>query len=105
MGFLALTRVTAAADRVGLLRACVAGTSPIPSPRSWNVGFIIDDVEPSPAADSAHDRVDLYGYTTMVVAALKAQARQLEALKREVEQLRRDARGRDTRAPRSDPAP
>ncbi len=31
--------------------------------------------------------VDLYGYTTMVVAAVQAQARELEALQREMESL------------------
>lgn len=35
------------------------------------------------------DMVDLYGYTSMAVAALQLQARQIEALKKELESLRR----------------
>src|SRR5262249_3336970 len=60
-----------------------------------HLGFIIDDVEPTAAADSAHDAVDLYGYATMSVAALKQQAREIEMLHREVETLRRELEARD----------
>jgi hypothetical protein len=51
-----------------------------------HLGFVIDDVEPSAAAD--RDRVDLYGYTSMAVAALQTQARRIDALEREVATLR-----------------
>jgi hypothetical protein len=52
------------------------------------LGFMIDDVGKSPAV--AHDgtHVDLYGYTSLAVAAIQAQARELEALRREVAELR-----------------
>jgi hypothetical protein len=62
-----------------------------------HLGFLIDDVAPSPSVDPGRDMVDLYGYTSMVVAALQTQGREIEALKREVASLRhalRDARGR-----------
>jgi len=62
-----------------------------------HLGFVIEDVEPSPSVDAARDMVDLYGYTTMAVAALKAQARELQALKREVAALRRELRRRSAR--------
>lgn len=55
---------------------------------SERLGFIIEDVEPSPSVDSARDRVDLYGYTTMAVAALQEQSRELAALRAEVAALR-----------------
>jgi hypothetical protein len=57
-------------------------------PEREHLGFIIEDVEPSPGVDSQHDQVDLYGYTSMTVAALQEQHREIEALKREVEELR-----------------
>jgi hypothetical protein len=56
------------------------------------LGFIIDDVEPSVAIDPGRDMVDLYGYTSMAVAALQAQARDIEALKKEVARLRHELR-------------
>ena len=53
-----------------------------------HLGFIIDDVAPSPAVQASGERVDMYGYQTMAVAALQVQARELDALKREVAELK-----------------
>ena len=52
-----------------------------------HLGFIIDDVgrQPMVAADGGH--VDLYGYTSMAVAALQVQQRQIEALQAQVRNL------------------
>jgi hypothetical protein len=55
-----------------------------------HLGFIIDDVEPSQCVDSVRDRVDLYGYLSMAVGAIQVQARQLEALQREIDALRHE---------------
>ncbi len=54
------------------------------------LGFLLEDVEPSPATRG--DRVNLYGYLSMAVAAVQVQAQQIDALKREVEALRRQPR-------------
>jgi hypothetical protein len=51
------------------------------------LGFIIEDIEPSPAVDAPRDRVDLYGYTTMTVAALQQQAFEIERLRAELGEL------------------
>lgn len=51
------------------------------------LGFIIEDHEPSVSIDSEHDMVDLYGYTSMTVAALKLQEKQLVALQQQVKEL------------------
>jgi hypothetical protein len=60
------------------------------SPSSpMRLGFIIDDGPPAPALDVAGDHVDLYGYTSLAVAALQAQAGEIAELKREVAALRR----------------
>jgi hypothetical protein len=53
-----------------------------------HLGFMIDDVEPSPSVKGDH--VDLYGYTSMAVAALQEQAKQIEMLRSEIATLRRE---------------
>lgn len=54
-----------------------------------HLGFIIEDVPTqSPAVLPTRDRVDLYGYVTMAVAALQRQNKEIAALKAEVAQLK-----------------
>jgi hypothetical protein len=53
------------------------------------LGFIIEDVAPSPGVDEAQGVVDLYGYTSLAVAALQEQAREIEQLRQEVDELQR----------------
>ncbi len=57
-----------------------------------HLGFIIDDVPASPAVSESGDTVDLYGYTSMAVAALQAQQREIEALRAEVDALKAERR-------------
>jgi hypothetical protein len=62
------------------------------------LGFIIEDVAPSPSIDEAKGVVDLYGYTSLAVAAMQEQAREIDRLRKEVDALQRrlgaiDARG------------
>ncbi len=57
-----------------------------------HLGFLIDDVEPSAAVAPNGQTVDLYGYTSMAVAALQAQQKEIEALKGEVEALKKELR-------------
>jgi len=57
-------------------------------PSKQRLGFIIDDNEQSAAVDQLRDMVDLYGYTSMAVATLQLQARELEALRRELAELK-----------------
>lgn len=52
------------------------------------LGFVIDDGPPPACLDAAGERVDLYGYASLAVATLQAQARQIEALERELATLR-----------------
>lgn len=51
------------------------------------LGFIIEDHEPSVSIDSDHDLVDLYGYTSMAVAALKLQQKRIDELQAQVAAL------------------
>jgi hypothetical protein len=53
-----------------------------------HLGFIIDDGVPGAALRPTRDQVDLYGYTTLAVAAVQAQARQLEQMRAEMAELR-----------------
>lgn len=52
------------------------------------LGFIIEDVEPSPSVYSELDRVNLYGYTSMVLAAVQQQQAEIERLQTELVALR-----------------
>ena len=52
------------------------------------LGFIIDDGPPAACVNSGGDTVDLYGYTSLAVAAVQAQAMRIEALERELLKLR-----------------
>lgn len=54
-----------------------------------HLGFIIDDVAPSPAVMSSGERVDMYGYQTMSVATLQVQAREIAELRKQVEDLKK----------------
>lgn len=54
-----------------------------------HLGFMIDDVAPSASVSNGDgDSVDLYGYTSMAVAAIQLQDQQLQALREEVKALR-----------------
>ncbi|MCB9595139.1 MAG: hypothetical protein H6719_20645 [Sandaracinaceae bacterium] len=53
-----------------------------------HLGFILEDQPGSYSVDPERSQVDLYGYTSMLVAAVQAQQRQIDALEREVRELR-----------------
>jgi hypothetical protein len=57
------------------------------APKGRRLGFIIDDQPGIPAVDGDH--VDVYAYATMAVAALQEQQKQIDALKAEIEELRK----------------
>jgi len=57
------------------------------------LGFLIDDVGGAPCVMPSGQRVDLYGYTSMTVAAIQVQAREIEALRAELTALRREVDG------------
>jgi hypothetical protein len=55
-----------------------------------HLGFIIDDNPESPAVAKSGQHVDLYGYTSMVVAAVQVQERRIDALQQEIKALREE---------------
>jgi hypothetical protein len=62
------------------------------------LGFMIDDVAPSPSIAADGNHVDLYAYTSMAVAAVQTQAREIERLKEAVAML--EAHGTDVQRAR-----
>lgn len=53
-----------------------------------HVGFLIDDAPASIAVAADGEHVDLYGYTSMAVAALQSQQRTLDAQAAEIQSLK-----------------
>jgi hypothetical protein len=59
---------------------------PYADPGPKHLGFIIEDNPPeSPAVDWTRDRVDLYGYLSMVVATMQVQEKEITQLRGELE--------------------
>jgi hypothetical protein len=60
------------------------------SDRKLQLGVILEDNEQAVWTDPANDRVDLYGYSSLAVAGVQAQAAELAALRAELDELRRE---------------
>ncbi len=56
--------------------------------RAPHLGFLIDDQPDSPAVQADGEHVDLYGYTSLTVAAVQAQDAELQALRTELAETR-----------------
>ncbi len=61
-----------------------------PASAAPRLGFVIDDGPPTPCVEATGERVDLYGYASLAVAALQEQAREIDVLRSEVAALRRE---------------
>jgi len=57
------------------------GTGPL-------LGIIVEDAPTSDAIDGSGDRIDIYGYTSMAIAAAQVNAKDVEALRHEIDALR-----------------
>ena len=61
-----------------------------PESAKRHLGFIIDDMPAnSPAVDGDGTHVDLYGYSTMLLATVKEQQKQIDALQKQVDELKK----------------
>ena len=56
------------------------------------LGFVLEDDPPAASVDRGRDMVDLYGYSSLAVAAIQVHERRIEALEREVQELRAERR-------------
>lgn len=63
------------------------------------LGIVLEDNEHGVWVDAAHDRVDLYGYASLAVAALQVQQRQIAELRAEVDRLSAQLEGAAVCAP------
>jgi hypothetical protein len=54
------------------------------------LGIILEDQRDEPWVDPANDRVDLYGYSSLAIAGVQAQAQELAAMRAELEAMRRE---------------
>ena len=54
-------------------------------PNPTHLGFIIEDQPQSLSVDRGHDRVDIYGYVSMIVAAMQVQEKEIASLRQEVQ--------------------
>jgi hypothetical protein len=57
----------------------------VADPHTKHLGFIIEDQPESLAVDQTHHRVDLYGYVSMMVAAMQVQEKEIAALRQELQ--------------------
>jgi hypothetical protein len=60
------------------------------APERQRLGFMIDDAPGNPAVDEPRDMIDVYAYTSMVVATVQRQAARLDAQERELARLREE---------------
>jgi hypothetical protein len=61
-----------------------------PEDAKRHLGFIIDDMPASsPAVQADQTHVDLYGYTTMLLATVQEQQKQIDELKKQVDALKK----------------
>jgi hypothetical protein len=60
----------------------------IADPNPKHLGFIVEDAPQSLAVDRGHDRVDMYGYFSMIVATAQVQEREIAELRRELDATR-----------------
>jgi hypothetical protein len=61
----------------------------VADPNPKHLGFIIEDRPPqSSSVDWSHERVDLYGYLSMVVATMQVQEKEIAELRQQLELAR-----------------
>ncbi len=77
-------------ETLGLRLATYRYKSKVADPAGKHLGFIIEDQpQMSPAVDRTHDRVDLYGYMSMVVATMQVQENEIKQLRHDLELARK----------------
>ncbi len=78
-------------ETMGIRLATYRYKPQVADPGPTHFGFIIEDNLQTPAVDPMHDRVDMYGYVSMVVAAMQVQEKEIAELRAQVEAARHDA--------------
>ena len=68
-------------ETIGMRLATYAYKDGYGDPFERHLGFIIEDQPQSMSVDRGHDRVDMYGYLSMVVATMQVQEKEIAELK------------------------
>ena len=87
--YLSLDEIRAMAAQALRLRLATYEYKAPPYAGRRHLGFIIEDSPTVPAVDRDGDMVDLYGYTSMLLATTQAQQQQIQVLQKQVEALSR----------------
>jgi hypothetical protein len=77
-------------EALGIRLATYKYKPQVEDPGPTHLGFIIEDNLQTPAVDPAHNRVDMYGYVSMVVAGMQVQEKEIAQLRRDLEAARHD---------------
>jgi len=77
-------------EALGIRLATYRYKPEVADPSTTHLGFIIEDNLRTPAVDTTHDRVDMYGYVSMVVAGMQVQEKEIAKLRSELAETRRD---------------
>jgi hypothetical protein len=81
-------------ETLGIRLATYRYKRDIADPNPKHLGFIIEDQPAqSPAVDWSHDRTDMYGYLSMVVATMQVQEKEIRELRQELAETRADVCG------------
>ncbi len=78
-------------EALGIRLATYQYKPQVADPDPTHLGFIIEDNLQTPAVDKAHNRVDMYGYVSMVVAGMQVQEKEIAQLREELSAARREA--------------
>lgn len=79
------------AEALGIRLATYKYNNQVDDSGPTHLGFLIEDNPQSAAVDSMHNRVNMYGYVSMVVAGMQVQEKEIAELRKELEAARRDA--------------
>jgi hypothetical protein len=77
-------------EALGIRLATYTYKPQVDDPGPTHLGFIIEDNLQTPAVDTTHRRVDMYGYVSMVVAGMQVQEREIAQLRQDLEAARHD---------------
>ncbi len=78
-------------EALGIKLATYRYKSRVDNPNPTHLGFIIEDNPQSAAVDAMHNRVNMYGYVSMVVAGMQVQEKEIAELRKELEAAHHDA--------------
>jgi hypothetical protein len=77
-------------EALGIRLATYRYKPQVDDPETTHLGFIIEDSLQTPAVDTTHNRVDMYGYVSMVVAGMQVQEKEIARLRRDLDAAQRD---------------